>query len=115
MNVCKSGMLRWVVNTNAWNPSRTEWVTAMRLVGNDEERIRINRFVFKKDAKHALIGRLLIRKCCYEFLGADRFSSSTNNQEPNEASSKITISRTEKGKPILLQSIIFPFLFSIDD
>lgn len=99
MNVCKGGIIRWAVNTSSWNPSRTEWVTAMRLVGSDEERSRINRFVFKKDAKHALVGRLLIRKCCFDFIGAGQFSFS-----PENVLNKVTISRSTKGKPILVQS-----------
>ncbi|KAJ6218436.1 hypothetical protein RDWZM_009593 [Blomia tropicalis] len=99
--VCKGGILRWAVNTTSWNPSRIEWVTAMRLVGNDEERSRINRFVFKKHAKHAIVGRLLIRQCCNDFLGIGRFTFSDEHQ-----SDQLTIKRSEKGKPILIQKDI---------
>ncbi len=121
MNACKVGssgrpILRWAVNTAAWSPSRTEWVTAMRLVDSDEERQRINRFVFKRDAKHALVGRLLIRSCCRHYLDAEQqqqlFSSNkTSSFSPEVSSSEdqhrrpsLRIARSEKGKPILLQS-----------
>lgn len=100
MNGLKGG-LRWAVNTSTWNPSRTEWVFAMKLVGSDEERARINRFVYKKDAKHALIGRLLIRKCCDHFLGPGKLGFTTDSQ--------LFIKRSEKGKPILIESILWMF------
>lgn len=113
MNACKGGILRWAVNTSSWNPSRTEWVSAMRLVGSDEERTRINRFVFKKDAKHALVGRLLIRKVCAYFIGSagqlfantnNNCSSSPEDEPKSEGNLQLKIARSEKGKPILLQS-----------
>lgn len=105
MSSPKGGFFRWAMKTNSWNPTRTEWVIGMRLVGNDEERTRINRFVFKKDAKHALIGRLLIRKCCLEYLGSDLFHSSVNESSKDQ----LNIVRNEKGKPILMKSKISIF------
>lgn len=93
----KNGILRWFVNTAAWNPTRTEWVVAMRLVGCDEERNRINRFVYKRDAKHALVGRLLIRKCCNHFCGVGTFNTDSTDR------SRRFLTRSEKGKPILIE------------
>lgn len=102
----KCGVLRWAVNTNAWHPTRHEWVTAMRLVGNEEEKLRINRFVFKKDAKHALVGRLLIRKCCEYFLGSSQLSFAAKDaQQPNQ----LILVRSDKGKPLLMKSKLFIF------
>lgn len=106
----KSKSIRWFVNTTHWNPTRSEWVIAMRLVGNDEERERINKFVFKKDAKHAIIGRLLIRKCCNYFCGPELF-----NLSPTGDLHKPFLKRSEKGKPILVQSILVClFVFSFN-
>lgn len=103
-----SGILRWAVNTNRWQPTRTEWLTAMRLVGNDQERNRINRYVYKKDAKHALVGRLLIRKCCEHFVGNRRFClySSNNDSESTivDNEDQLILKRSDKGKPILIES-----------
>ena len=62
--------LRWAVNSSNWKPTASvsrynhsalailicsqEWCTAMSCV-QDEERERINKFVFAQDATHALV------------------------------------------------------------
>src|SRR5699024_8680954 len=97
MNGLKGGILRWAVNTASWSPTRAEWIAAMRLVCSDEERIRINRFVYKRDAKHALVGRLLIRKCCDHFLGPGKFGFGTIDNH-------LFVERSDRGKPILVES-----------
>lgn len=94
----KDGLLRWSVNTNTWNPTRKEWLTAMRLVGNNIERDRINRYVYKKDAKHAIVGRLLIRKCCEYYLGPEKFCL-----YPEDDCDQLILERSDKGKPILIE------------
>src|SRR6218665_2595956 len=94
-------MIRWAFNTTHWSPSKSEWITAMRLVGSDEERRKICRFVFRKDAKHALVGRLMIRKCCDLFLGAENWTSSSIEQSSCQSQSKLLLTRSEKGKPVL--------------
>ena len=102
-----AGILRWAVNTNRWQPTRTEWLTAMRMVDNDHERNRINRYIYKKDAKHALVGRLLIRKCCEHFVGSKRFCLySSNNSESSfvDNEDQLILERSDKGKPILIES-----------
>lgn len=101
-----TGILRWAVNTNRWQPTRTEWLTAMRMVDNDHERNRINRYIYKKDAKHALVGRLLIRKCCEHFVGSKRFCLySSNNSESSfvDNEDQLILERSDKGKPILIE------------
>ncbi|UXI16694.1 hypothetical protein NH340_JMT02637 [Sarcoptes scabiei] len=98
----KRKTLRWYVDTNAWNPTRSEWIVAMRMVGNDFERDRINRFVYKKDAKHALVGRLLIRKCCEYFLGSKKFCLH-HPDDRNLFGDQLVLERSEKGKPILME------------
>lgn len=95
----KNGLVRWAINTSNWSPTRSEWTTGMRLVDSEEERIKINRYVFKKDAKQALVGRLLIRKVCHAYLGAEHFSFSRDPQNVD----KWFIQRSEKGKPLLVQ------------
>jgi phosphopantetheinyl transferase len=54
-----------------------------------EERERINKFVFQRDAKLALVGRLLLRAAIVK-------SECVRNGD-------IVFGRTEKGKPILVQ------------
>uniref|UniRef100_A0A8D0GB17 L-aminoadipate-semialdehyde dehydrogenase-phosphopantetheinyl transferase n=1 Tax=Sphenodon punctatus TaxID=8508 RepID=A0A8D0GB17_SPHPU len=83
--------VRWAFHCASWVPCREEWLLAMRLV-QPEEQERIGQFVFARDAKAAMAGRLLIRKLIAEKL-----------QIPwNE----IVLQRTSKGKPYLTNDIL---------
>lgn len=86
----KFGAIRWAMNTARWLPARDQWLLANSLIQNEEVN-RINSFVFRKDAKSALIGRLMMRRCIATCLSI-----------PNE---KIRLGRTENGKPYLLNNI----------
>lgn len=48
------GGVRWAFPCAAWRPRRREWLLAARLV-QPEEKDRIGRFVFARDAKAALV------------------------------------------------------------
>ncbi|XP_036414011.1 L-aminoadipate-semialdehyde dehydrogenase-phosphopantetheinyl transferase [Colossoma macropomum] len=57
--------VRWAFRFGAWSPSRSEWLLAARCV-QQEEKQRIGQFVFTKDAKAAMAGRLLMRRLVCE-------------------------------------------------
>lgn len=76
--------VRWYFNFNSWNPSAAELLFATSCV-QVEEKERIGRFVFKRDFKASLIGRLLLRKFVNEFAGIGY--------------SEVKFVRDERGKP----------------
>ncbi|XP_028320757.1 L-aminoadipate-semialdehyde dehydrogenase-phosphopantetheinyl transferase isoform X2 [Gouania willdenowi] len=51
---------RWAFRCGSWTPTRSEWLFAARCIQR-EEKERIGQFVFAKDAKSAMAGRLLLR------------------------------------------------------
>ncbi|XP_050545503.1 L-aminoadipate-semialdehyde dehydrogenase-phosphopantetheinyl transferase [Daktulosphaira vitifoliae] len=53
--------VRWVFDCENWFPSKNEWSHAFRSI-QSEEKERIGRFVFKRDAKSSIIGQLMIMK-----------------------------------------------------
>ncbi|XP_028397953.1 L-aminoadipate-semialdehyde dehydrogenase-phosphopantetheinyl transferase-like isoform X1 [Dendronephthya gigantea] len=81
--------VRWAFCTKKWIPTKSEWLHALACI-QDEERDRVMKFVYKKDAKSALIGRLLLKKVIVE-----------NTSIPYSA---IKLGRTERGKPYLLHA-----------
>ncbi|KAK7097384.1 L-aminoadipate-semialdehyde dehydrogenase-phosphopantetheinyl transferase-like [Littorina saxatilis] len=83
------GSVRLAVKAKAWVPTQKEWTLAAQCV-QPEEKDRIGRFVFKKDAKSAIVGRLLIRRVVSSMLGV-----------PYRC---IKLGRTDKGKPYVLNS-----------
>ncbi|XP_058041624.1 L-aminoadipate-semialdehyde dehydrogenase-phosphopantetheinyl transferase isoform X2 [Ahaetulla prasina] len=82
--------VRWAFSYRAWAPCCEEWLLAMRLV-QPEEKKRIEQFVFGRDAKAAMAGRLMIRK-----LIAERLKIPWN---------KIQLQRTSQGKPVLINAL----------
>ncbi|ESO94018.1 hypothetical protein LOTGIDRAFT_104452, partial [Lottia gigantea] len=82
--------LRLAVRSKAWSASQSEWILAGQCV-QTEEKERIGRFVFRKDSKSSMIGRLLIRVATSHILGIPY--------------TDIKLGRTEKGKPILLNDL----------
>jgi len=78
---------RLAINTRLWSPHTDQWLAAAAAI-QQEEQERISRFVFRKDAKSAMAGRLLIRKAINNTLGI--------------GNSQIILSRTDKGKPYLV-------------
>ncbi|KAM8975984.1 L-aminoadipate-semialdehyde dehydrogenase-phosphopantetheinyl transferase [Pelodytes ibericus] len=82
--------VRWAFLCGAWAPTREEWLLCARCV-QPEEKQRIGQFMFTRDAKAAMAGRLLIRK-----LIAEKLHIPWNN---------ILLQRTAKGKPFLAKGI----------
>ncbi|XP_043976122.1 L-aminoadipate-semialdehyde dehydrogenase-phosphopantetheinyl transferase isoform X1 [Gambusia affinis] len=80
------GSVRWGFRCGSWTPSRSEWLFAARCV-QQEEKDRIGQFVFAKDAKSAMAGRLLLRKFVCEMMGIPW--------------SQIRLNRSPRGKPYL--------------
>lgn len=80
------GSVRWAFRCGSWTPSRSEWMFAARCI-QPEEKERIGHFVFTKDAKSAMAGRLLIRRFVCEKMGIPW--------------SEIQLERSPRGKPYL--------------
>lgn len=81
-----SSAIRWAFNWKEWNPSEREFEYAISCVQNDEK-TRLGKFVFRKDVRASLVGRLLMRKFVNEYTGL-----------PYD---KIVFIRDENNKPIL--------------
>ncbi|XP_067663121.1 L-aminoadipate-semialdehyde dehydrogenase-phosphopantetheinyl transferase-like [Haliotis asinina] len=79
-------VIRVAVNSTVWKPTEREWTLAAQCV-QKEEKERIGKFVFKKDSKPSMLGRLLIRRVLADVTGRDFID--------------IKLRRTEKGKPFL--------------
>ncbi|KAI5266470.1 L-Aminoadipate-Semialdehyde Dehydrogenase-Phosphopantetheinyl Transferase [Manis pentadactyla] len=86
--------VRWAFSCGTWLPSRAEWLLAVRSI-QPEEKERIGQFVFARDAKAAMAGRLMIRK-----LVAEKLNIPWNN---------IRLQRTAKGKPVLAKDSLNPY------
>ncbi|XP_034023624.1 L-aminoadipate-semialdehyde dehydrogenase-phosphopantetheinyl transferase [Thalassophryne amazonica] len=80
------GSVRWAFRCGAWTPSRSEWLLAARCVQR-EEKDRIGQFVFAKDAKSAMAGRLLLRRLVSEKMEIPW--------------SEVRLERSPRGKPYL--------------
>ncbi len=102
------GVGRWYFDVDAWNPDEAEWALALQQLPSDDDRAKVNRFVFEKDRKLAVGSRLLQRFCCRRVLGlrnrnrsssGSSSSSSSDGGDPREAS--FVIGRTKEGKPFL--------------
>ncbi|XP_064381844.1 L-aminoadipate-semialdehyde dehydrogenase-phosphopantetheinyl transferase-like isoform X2 [Halichondria panicea] len=81
--------LRWAVNCTQWSPTRHEWLAALGCLQGEEVE-RVGSFVYQKDCKLALVGRLLIRAALTSLLQL------RNNE--------IQLTRSEKGKPLLVRN-----------
>ncbi|XP_054458551.1 L-aminoadipate-semialdehyde dehydrogenase-phosphopantetheinyl transferase [Anoplopoma fimbria] len=80
------GSVRWAVRCGSWAPTRSDWLFAARCIQR-EEKDRIGQFVFAKDAKSAMTGRLLLRKFVNERMGIPW--------------AEIRLERSPRGKPYL--------------
>lgn len=90
--------IRWAFNFKNWNPTEKDLLLATSSI-QPEEKERIQKFVFKKDFKSSLIGRLLLRK----------FVSTATKLPYNE----IKFTRDPKGKPILVNQIGDKLCFNV--
>lgn len=85
--IMANGSVRWAFNWRDWQPNEADFryaVSCLQL----EEKIRIGRFAFRKDARASLVGRLMIRK----FI----------NETTNISYEKIKLSRDKNNRPIVL-------------
>uniref|UniRef100_A0A8C8CCL9 L-aminoadipate-semialdehyde dehydrogenase-phosphopantetheinyl transferase n=1 Tax=Oncorhynchus tshawytscha TaxID=74940 RepID=A0A8C8CCL9_ONCTS len=80
------GGVRWAFRCGSWTPSRSEWLLAARCVQREEKQ-RIGQFMFAKDAKSAMAGRLLLRRLVCDRMGVPW--------------SDIRLERSPRGKPYL--------------
>ena len=87
--------IRWAYNFSVWHPTDSQMQLAISCI-QEEEKMRIGRFVFRKDAKASLIGRLLMRKYVSE-----------NSGLPYD---KVRFGRDDKGKPYLFGNEPLPAL-----
>ncbi|XP_060064363.1 L-aminoadipate-semialdehyde dehydrogenase-phosphopantetheinyl transferase-like isoform X1 [Ylistrum balloti] len=91
--------VRWAFNFRAWSPTAEDWTLCNQCI-QPEETHRISKFVFKKDAKSSMIGRLMIRKVVSEYL--------------NIPYKEVALGRTEKGKPFIAnRSNVDHFSFNV--
>ena len=89
LNTSPSGRYRICVNSSAWKENEgNEYERALALVSEEEQK-RISKFYFRKDAKTALIGRLILNTMV--------------SKAAKVRNSEIVWRRTDKGKPYLDQ------------
>lgn len=76
--------IRWAFNLKSWHPTLEDLLLATACIQN-EEKIRLAKFVFRDDFEASLIGRLLMRKFVNETTAIDY--------------NQITFERDARGKP----------------
>lgn len=79
---------RWCFNLSKWSPSYQELLLATACI-QPEEKTRLAKFVFTKDFKSSLIGRLMMRKFVADNCGLDYAS--------------VRFGRDDRGRPFLIQ------------
>ncbi|XP_025074485.1 L-aminoadipate-semialdehyde dehydrogenase-phosphopantetheinyl transferase [Pogonomyrmex barbatus] len=89
-----SSSVRWAFNWKEWNPNEREFGQAASCIQVDEKE-RLKRFVFRKDVRASLVGRLLMRKFVNEYTDL-----------PYD---KITFVRDENNRPVLRHSVAVSF------
>lgn len=82
--------IRWAFSFRNWYLKREEWMLCFSVI-QPEEKDRISKFVFQKDVKASLAGRLLIRKLI--------------SQKLELPWSSFLLKRSEKGRPFLEYSM----------
>lgn len=82
--------VRWAFNTRFWSPTKSDWMLALSYI-QPEEKERIGKFVFRKDGKSSLAGRLMLRKLATEKLGLPW--------------AEARFARTDKGRPYLSTAV----------
>ncbi|XKL60756.1 hypothetical protein PGB90_007813 [Kerria lacca] len=85
--------VRWIFDCSKWYPTRQDWIVASTSI-QVEEKERIGKFFFKRDAKNSMAGRLLMRKFLTVYSGLHW--------------KDIQIFRTEHGKPYFVNGNDIP-------
>ncbi|CAH1994503.1 unnamed protein product [Acanthoscelides obtectus] len=78
--------VRWMFNFTKWSPTMSDMLLASSCI-QKEEKERLSRFVFKKDLKASLIGRLMARKYV--------------SQSTGKKYDQIKLIRDERGRPLV--------------
>ena len=76
--------VRWAFNFSSWKPNKAEWLLCLSGI-QVEEKERICKFMFQKDAKASIAGRLMMRKIISDIYGISW--------------KDVQLQRTDKGKP----------------
>ena len=73
--------VRWAFQCSNWKPTAYEWTQLMASV-QSEERDRVNKFVFQRDAKAALVSVAIIQLCKYDvyYSGSTPLKRSKNHE-----------------------------------
>lgn len=58
--------IRWAFNWKEWNPNEKDFAYAISCI-QSEEKERLGRFMYRKDVRASLVGRLLLRKFVNEY------------------------------------------------
>lgn len=98
LNKMTKNSVRWSFNWHDWCPSEKDLLLASSCIQNDEKQ-RLKKFVFRKDVKASLAGRLMMRKFINEY-----------SSIPYD---KIKLSRDENNRPILINNINIPINFNV--
>lgn len=93
--------IRWAFNWKEWNPSEKDFAYAVSCI-QLEEKERIGRFVFRKDVRASLVGRLMMRKFVSEYghmpYSSIIFARDTNNKPIlKNASSNLSFNVSHQG------------------
>ena len=80
-------MIRHIFKTSTWNPTEREWLRAANTL-SEPERERISQFMYKRDAKQSMAGRLMMRSCFAQLSG--------------ETPESFHLARDESGKPYIV-------------
>lgn len=84
--------VRWAFNWANWHPTEKEFMRIMSYIQVDEKE-RLGKFVFRKDVRASLIGRLMIRKFVNEYACVTYneifFSRDKHNKPVYENSNKL--------------------------
>lgn len=91
------GSVRWAFDYGTWNPTLDEWLLASQCVPL-QEKLRIQKFVFKSDAKASMAGCLMIRKLAHLATGVPY--------------NKVNVVRDEGGRPYI-NNKPFPIDFNV--
>ncbi|KAJ8880360.1 hypothetical protein PR048_016829 [Dryococelus australis] len=93
MSTCAASQkrARWVFNISTWQPTESQFLLASACI-QEEEKVRIGKFVFRSDAKASLVGRLLMRKYVSSATGIPY--------------SEVNFLRDEMGKPYVLNPLV---------
>lgn len=67
-NLMRVKSARWAFNCRDWKPTESDWLLVSSSI-QEEEKERIGRFVFQRDAKFAMAGRLLSRRFIVDSTG----------------------------------------------